>query len=202
MLSVQLLCLLTHSLTDLSFSSRYMIAGLSSHDGNNYVDTSVIRSADWVTFLWTTTFPIGFYAPAVIPCLIAFGVTTVETVGDISATYEVSELDNTGPEFLESLQGGLFSDSICTILSGLGTSMPNTTFSQNNGVIALVSTTISLFIHACSKALTAQSCIAICRQNVPRSVPVMVVALGSYFWESLPSLLESLRPSLMPLSVE
>lgn len=117
-----------------------MIAGLSTNDGNNYVDTSVIKNADWVTFLWTTTFPIGFYAPAVIPCLIAFGVTTVETVGDISATYEVSELDNTGQEFLESIQGGLMSDSLCTIFSALGTSMPNTTFSQNNGVIALVST--------------------------------------------------------------
>ena len=116
----------------------YMIAGLSSHDGNNYVDTSVIKNADWITFLWTTTFPLGFYAPAVIPCLIAFGVTTVETVGDISATYEVSELDNTGQEFLESLQGGLLSDSLCSIFAGLGTSMPNTTFSQNNGVIALV----------------------------------------------------------------
>lgn len=121
------------------FLFSYMIAGVSNNDGNNYVDTDVIKTADWVTFLWTTTFPIGFYAPAVIPCLIAFGVTTVETVGDISATYEVSELDNTGHEFLESLQGGLLSDSLCTILSALGTSMPNTTFSQNNGVIALVS---------------------------------------------------------------
>lgn len=117
-----------------------MIAGLSSYDGASYVDTSVIKSADWVTFLWTTTFPLGFYPPAVIPCLIAFGVTTVETVGDISATYEVSELDNTGQEFMESLQGGLLSDSLCTLFSGLATSMPNTSFSQNNGVIALVRT--------------------------------------------------------------
>jgi NCS2 family nucleobase:cation symporter-2 len=127
----------------------YMIAGVSNNDGNNYVDTDVIKTADWVTFLWTTTFPIGFYAPAVIPCLIAFGVTTVETVGDISATYEVSELDNTGHEFLESLQGGLLSDSLCTILSALGTSMPNTTFSQNNGVIALTKCAAKRAGYAC-----------------------------------------------------
>ena len=102
-----------------------------------------LGAADWVTFLWTTTFPLGFYGPAVIPCLIAFGVTTVETVGDISATYEVSELDNTGQEFMESIQGGLLSDSLCTIFSALGTSMPNTSFSQNNGVIALVSSFVA-----------------------------------------------------------
>lgn len=115
----------------------YLIAGVTDNDGYNYVETSKIKDADWITFLWTEWFGLGFYGPAVIPLLIAYLVTTVETVGDISAVYEVSELDTTGPEYKESLQGGLFSDSFCSIFAGLATSMPNTTFSQNNGVIAL-----------------------------------------------------------------
>jgi len=159
-----------------------MIAGVSSHDGENYVDTSVIKSADWVTFLWTTTFPLGFYAPAVIPCLIAFGVTTVETVGDISATYEVSELDNTGQEFLESLQGGLLSDSLCTIFSALGTSMPNTSFSQNNGVIALVRRHVCVIFHQPhGHTLLTNFKLALPRRNVPQREPVMLVVGGSSF---------------------
>lgn len=101
------------------------------------MDKSKITEADAFTFLWTETFPLGLYGPAVIPLLIAYLVTTVETVGDISAVYEVSDLDTTSLEYRESLQGGLTSDSICSILSCLFTSMPNTTFSQNNGVIAL-----------------------------------------------------------------
>ena len=117
---------------------RYMIAGLSSYQGNSYVDSSKISEADWVTFLWTTTFPLGFYPPAVVPLLIAYMVTTVETVGDISATYEVSDLDATSPIFYESIQGGLLSDSFSSLVAGLCTTMPNTSFSQNNGVIALV----------------------------------------------------------------
>lgn len=95
------------------------------------------RSADIITFLWTTTFPLGFYGPAVIPLLIGYIVTTTETVGDITATFEVSQLPTDTIDYDQSIQGGLLSDSICSILSGLMTAMPNTTFSQNNGVIAL-----------------------------------------------------------------
>ena len=72
-----------------------------------------------------------------IPLLIAYLVTTVETVGDITAVFEVSELDTSSEEYEKSIQGGLTSDAFSSILSALFTSMPNTTFSQNNGVIAL-----------------------------------------------------------------
>ncbi len=115
----------------------YLVAGLSSYEGNAYVTSANIKDADAITFLWTETFPLGFYAPAVIPLLIAYLVTTVETVGDISAVYEVSELDTESTEYDESIQGGLTADAINSVLSTLFTSMPNTTFSQNNGVIAL-----------------------------------------------------------------
>jgi NCS2 family nucleobase:cation symporter-2 len=83
------------------------------------------------------TFPLGFYGPAVVPLVIAYLVTTVETVGDISASFEASQLDTTGDFYSTSLQGGLTSDGFGSILAGLFTSMPNTTFSQNNGVISL-----------------------------------------------------------------
>jgi len=115
----------------------YLIAGVTDYEGSDYVDTSKISDAKAITFLWVETFPLGLYGPAVIPLLIAYLVTTVETVGDISAVFEVSGISMDSQSFNESLQGGLTSDSICSIISGLFTSMPNTTFSQNNGVIAL-----------------------------------------------------------------
>ena len=46
-------------------------------------------------------------------------------------------MEREGEEYDKSIQGGLLSDGVNSILSGLFTSMPNTTFSQNNGVIAL-----------------------------------------------------------------
>lgn len=115
----------------------YFVAGISDHDGDSYVDADAIRDADPITFLWVERFPLGFYGPALIPLLIAYLVTTVETVGDISAVYEVSQLSTDSEDYNESLQGGLTADAFNSIMSGFFTSMPNTTFSQNNGVIAL-----------------------------------------------------------------
>ena len=115
----------------------YMIAGIANYDGLPYVDSSKIKQAPVIDFLWTTWFGIGFYAPAVIPMLIAYTVTTVETIGDVTATHEVSELSIQSKEYTRRIQGSLMADSVCSILASLFTSMPNTTFSQNNGVIAL-----------------------------------------------------------------
>jgi len=115
----------------------YMVAAVSNYQGLRYVLPDNIENADPVTFLWVETFPLGFYAPAIIPLLIGYLVTTVETVGDLSAVYEVSNLDVNSPEYPETIQGGLLADAISSIISGLTTTMPNTTFSQNNGVIAL-----------------------------------------------------------------
>ena len=63
--------------------------------------------------------------------------TTLETIGDIGAVYDASEESVESDEFDKSIQGGLLSDGVCSFLAALGTGMPNTTFSQNNGVIAL-----------------------------------------------------------------
>ena len=62
----------------------YMIAGITTSSEGDYVIGSKLDEAPWFTFLWVETFPIGFYAPAVVPLLVAYLVTTVETVGDIS----------------------------------------------------------------------------------------------------------------------
>ena len=105
----------------------YFVAGVSSDGEDQYVDTSKIQDAEPITFLWIYTFPLGFYGPALIPLIIAYLVTTVETVGDISAVYEVSELDTNTDEYNESLQGGLTSDAMASLLAGFFTTMPNTT---------------------------------------------------------------------------
>jgi len=115
----------------------YIIAAIADKDGLKYVTDDKIEAADDITFLWVETFKIGFYGPAVFPLLIAFIVTTVETIGDIGATYDASMEPQDTQEYHKSIQGGLLSDAICSFFSALCTSMPNTTFSQNNGVIAL-----------------------------------------------------------------
>jgi NCS2 family nucleobase:cation symporter-2 len=111
--------------------------GVCTEVCTRYVTSTNWEAADAITFLWAKTFDLGFYAPAFFPCLICFLVTTVETVGDIRATYEASMLDTDTEEYATSIQGGLLADGVWSFFAALATSMPNTTFSQNNGVIAL-----------------------------------------------------------------
>eukprot|EP00956_Cyclotella_meneghiniana_P000507 scaffold557_cov75-Cyclotella_meneghiniana.AAC.9 len=115
----------------------YLIAGLSNYEGLPYVDSSKISDAPWVDFLWTQWFGIGIYGPAVFPMLLAYIVTTIETIGDVTATHEVSGLETSGKEYSRRIQGALLSDSVCSMLASLCTAMPNTSFSQNNGIIAM-----------------------------------------------------------------
>lgn len=65
----------------------YMVAGLSEYNGAPYLNNQNFKDADTFNFLWTETFPIGFYGPAVFPMLIAYLVTTVETVGDLTGKF-------------------------------------------------------------------------------------------------------------------
>jgi uric acid-xanthine permease len=115
----------------------FMVAGLSDYRGQSYVLLDNIKTANAFTFLWMETFPIGFYPPAVIPLLIAYLVTSTETVGDIYAVYKVSGLSTDGTVYTESIQGGLTSDGLSSLLANLFTAMPLTSFAQNNGVIGL-----------------------------------------------------------------
>lgn len=121
----------------------YFVAGVSHYNppGTDtklwYVTPDRINASPGITFLWVHTFPISFYAPAVIPLLIGFIVTTIETIGDITASAEASRVATEGDEFDSRVQGGLLADGVNSFLAVLGTTAPNTTFSQNNGVIAL-----------------------------------------------------------------
>ncbi|KAJ1496134.1 permease family-domain-containing protein, partial [Baffinella frigidus] len=102
-----------------------------------YVNADKINAAPWITFLWVETFPIHVYAPAILPVLIAFVVSTAETVGDIGATAESSRLATDSLRFDGRVQGGLLADGLGSLLAGLMMVPPNTTFSQNSGVIAI-----------------------------------------------------------------
>ena len=48
-----------------------MVAGLSKCNGAPYVNSQNIKDAELLSLVWTETFPIGVYAPAAFPMLIA-----------------------------------------------------------------------------------------------------------------------------------
>ncbi|EKX39438.1 hypothetical protein GUITHDRAFT_76385 [Guillardia theta CCMP2712] len=110
-----------------------------NNDGTKewFVVNDKISSAPGITFLWVKTFPLTVYPPAILPCLICYIITTVETIGDITASAEASKLATVGDDFDSRIQGGVLADGFCAMMACLFTTPPNTTFAQNNGVIAL-----------------------------------------------------------------
>ncbi|MEM9171690.1 MAG: solute carrier family 23 protein [Pseudomonadota bacterium] len=82
------------------------------------------------------------YAPAldvsiVVALLPIFIVSATESVGDLTATARLSGLPVEGRSFLSRLRGGISADALNSAIAAILATFPNTTFSQNNGVIRL-----------------------------------------------------------------
>lgn len=76
------------------------------------------RTAEEITFLWVFTYPLSVYPPLLLPSILAFIVTTVETIGDVTTTAEVSKLPTEGAEHFEVLssEAQRVAHGPCTIL--------------------------------------------------------------------------------------
>ncbi|PWN90148.1 Xanthine/uracil permease [Acaromyces ingoldii] len=110
-----------------------LVLGIPLH----YTSRSSIDAAPAITFLWTTTFPLKVYGPAVLPLLAVYCSLMSEAIGDITASSEVSRLEVSGPNFDRRIKGGVLSDGLAGIFSALFTITPMSVFAQNNGLIGL-----------------------------------------------------------------
>ncbi len=80
---------------------------------------------------------ISFNPGVFFPIAIIYVVTTIESIGDITATSVVSGEPIEGDLYLKRVSGGVLGDGFNSLLAGVLNSFPNTTFSQNNGMIQL-----------------------------------------------------------------
>ncbi|KAL9940509.1 hypothetical protein V8E36_001214 [Tilletia maclaganii] len=88
-----------------------------------------IKSAKPITFLWTTTFKLGVYGPAVLPTLAVYISLMMEAIGDTTAVSDVSRL--------EQIASGILADGVNGLLAGLGTVAPVSIFAQSVACISL-----------------------------------------------------------------
>merc|ERR1711971_1247648 len=114
-----------------------LAAGTTDRNGDKYTGMDGVREAPAVTFLWTTTYPIGIYAPAIIPVLIGYTVSSIETFGDSSATAQASGLIARTTEYDEAIQGAILGDAVNSFFAGCAMVPPCTTLSQNIGIISI-----------------------------------------------------------------
>lgn len=102
-----------------------------------YFSAAGIDSAPAVSFIWVKTFKLAIYGPLVLPIMAVYVICACEATGDVTATCDVSRLEVEGKLFESRIQGGILADGINSVLAGLMTITPMSTFAQNNGVIAL-----------------------------------------------------------------
>lgn len=72
-----------------------------------------------------------------LPLILVFLITSLETIGDITATSDVSEQPVSGPIYMKRLKGGVLANGFNSFVSAVFNTFPNSCFGQNNGVIQL-----------------------------------------------------------------
>ncbi|ENK2326927.1 uracil-xanthine permease [Vibrio vulnificus] len=82
-------------------------------------------------------FGLSFDWSLFIPLVLIFLITALEAIGDITATSEVSAEPVKGPVYMKRIKGGVLADGLNSAIAAVFNSFPNSTFSQNNGVILL-----------------------------------------------------------------
>ncbi len=86
-----------------------------------------------VPFKYGIAFDIGLF----LPIAFLYLVTAIETSGDLTANSIISGQPVEGPVYLERIKGGVLGDGVNSGIAAVFNTFPNTTFSQNNGVIQM-----------------------------------------------------------------
>ena len=98
------------------------------------VNFAAVGKASWVTGLQTLPYGFEFNLGAVIGVTLVSIVSAVETVGDTSATAKAGagrEATN------EEISGATYADGLGTAVAGVFGGLPNTSFSQNVGIVGM-----------------------------------------------------------------
>ena len=114
---------------------------------------------------------LGIEWSLLLPLMLVFMITSLETIGDITATSDVSEQPVSGPLYMKRLKGGVLADGLVSVIASAVGSLPLTTFAQNNGVIQMT---------------------GVASRYVGRTIAVMLVILGLFpmiggFFTTIPS---------------
>jgi xanthine permease XanP len=79
----------------------------------------------------------SFELAAFIPLAVIYVISSVETTGDITANCIISDQPIKGEGYIQRIKSGVLGDGINSMIAAILNSFPNTTFSQNTGVIQL-----------------------------------------------------------------
>ena len=99
----------------------------------NMVDFTLVKEASWFQFPKIFQYGVSFDLKNVIAFIPAYFVTTIETVGCLASICEVSKVKADD----KIIGQGVLADGVGSAIAGTVGAFPNTTFSQNVGLIPL-----------------------------------------------------------------
>jgi len=99
--------------------------------GLEQVDFTPMAEAEWLSIPRPLTFGLEFSLGPILLMGLIYVVSTLETIGDITGTVAVENREPTTSE----LRGGLVADGVMSGAAALFSAFPNTSFSQNVGLV-------------------------------------------------------------------
>ncbi|HDR9021802.1 TPA: purine permease [Burkholderia vietnamiensis] len=118
-------------------------------------------------------FGIGFSWSLFVPMLIIYLVTSLEAIGDVTATSKISNEPVDGPVWMRRIKGGVLVNGANSLLAGVFNTFPSSVFAQNNGVIQITgvaSRYVGIWIAAMLVVLGLFPVVAGALQAVPEPV--------------------------------
>ncbi|MCH5517296.1 uracil-xanthine permease family protein [Pseudomonas syringae] len=118
-------------------------------------------------------FGFNFDWRAFLPVALIYLISSIETVGDLTANCMLARQPISGPSYLARLKGGVLGDGVSCMIAATFSAFPNTTFAQNNGVIQLTgvaSRYVGLYIGAVLFVLGLFPHIGAIVQQIPKPV--------------------------------
>lgn len=73
-----------------------LVVGMIVAGATGYVDTTSIKTAPAITFLWVKRFKLSVYGPAILPSMAVYVVLAMEAIGDITASADLSKVEVDG----------------------------------------------------------------------------------------------------------
>jgi xanthine permease XanP len=101
------------------------------------VNFSALKGLPFINIPIPFKYGFSFNLTAFIPVAFIYLITTIESTGDLTATSMVSGQPIEGDLYMKRIKGGVLGDGVNSAIAATFNTFPNTTFSQNNGVIQL-----------------------------------------------------------------
>lgn len=101
------------------------------------VDFSKLADMDLIAIPMPFKYGFSFDFEAFIPVAFIYLITAIESSGDLTATSMISKLSIDDKAYRQRIKSGVLGDGVNSLIAATFNTFPNTTFSQNNGVIQL-----------------------------------------------------------------